>query len=109
MAETTFDQIWGKLIDITNAIGNLKVEIGTCASNIKAQSEIVAILAGHQKEANGRTGDILDRLVALELANAVDCGELRGARRQWAIIAGVIVVAAAAAGSAGTFIGLVIH
>jgi len=109
MGEVTTDRIWDKLLDITEAIGECKIAISTCASNIKAQAEVVAILATHQKEANGNAGHILQRLVAIELANAGDCGEQKGARRQWAVIAGVLVVAAAVAGTGGTFIGLVIR
>jgi len=109
MAGATFDQIWDQLLRITNAIGDLRVEISTCASNIKAQAEVVAILATHQKEANGNAGHLLQRLVAIEMANAGDCGEQKGARRQWAIIAGVLVVASAVAGTVGMFVGLVIR
>ena len=107
MARATSDQIWGKLLDITDAIGDLKVLIATCASNIKAQSEITSILAAHQKEANGNAANILGRLVALELASAVDCGEQRGAHRQWLIIGGALTTGAAIA-SVVTSIGFVV-
>jgi hypothetical protein len=105
----TSDQVWGRLLEIADAIGDVKVQIATCASNIKAQADILTILTGHQREANGNASAILQRLVALELAGARDCGEVSGGRRQWRIIAAVIVVAAAVAGTVGTFIGLVIH
>jgi hypothetical protein len=103
------DRVWDKLLDITEAIGECKVAISTCASNIKAQAEVVAILATHQKEANGNAGHILQRLVAIELANAGECGEQKGAHRQWAIIAGVLVVASAVAGTVGMFVGLMVR
>ena len=109
MSEATIDRVWDKLLDITEAIGECKVAISTCASNIKAQAEIVALLAAHVKESNGNVAEVMRRLTSIELASACDNGERRGGRRQWAIIGGVIIVAAAVAGTAGTFIGLVIQ
>jgi hypothetical protein len=109
MARATSDQIWGRLVEIADSIGDVKVQVATCASNIKAQADILIILTGHQKEANGNTRDVLLRLEAIEIANARDCGEVVGSRRQWAIIAGGLIIIAALAGVGGTFIGLMVR
>ncbi len=103
------DRIWVKLVEITGAIGECKTSIATCAANIQAGVEITAMLSNHVRDSNGKVADIMGRLANIELANAKNCSEQKGARRQWGIIAAVIVVAAAVAGTAGTFIGLVIH
>jgi hypothetical protein len=93
----TTDQIWDKLLEIVAAVGDAKVAIATCAANVKAQAEIVALLAAHVKESNGTAAEVMRRLTAIELASACDHGEQKGARRQWRLIAGALAAGAAGA------------
>ena len=99
-------QIWEKLLEMTGTLGDLKSEIATCAANILAQTIKTGELAEHQREQNGNATHILNRLVALELANATDCGEIKGARHQWMIISGSLITGAALVAIL-TFVGIV--
>lgn len=109
MATVSSNDFWKKLLEITDALGDVKVQIATCSSNIAAQADLLAVLSGHQRDANGNASNILLRLVALELANAQDSGEKTGARRQWVIIGGVATLLIATAAMIGMFAGLVIQ
>jgi len=86
----TSDQIWAKLLEIGTGMGDLKAEVASCSVRI-------GTLARHQAAQNGNVAHIMDRLVAIELANAEDCGEENG-KRHWGRIAawvtGIVLAAA---------------
>jgi len=104
-----FDRIWDKLLELSGGMGDIRQELGGVRQGLLSLKDTVKELANYQGEQNGNAKDVLLRLESLELASAEECGEQRGARRQWLIIAGVITATSCIATTVGIIIGLVVR
>lgn len=98
------DRIWQAVNSMQGTMLEVVAKVGVLDGKCDSLAVLLKETRDYQKEQNGNVVGVLMRLEAIELANAADCGEKIGARRQWLIIGGVLSAGAALA-AIGGFIG----